>query len=105
MSDAIVLRKASMQDIPDLLTLINSYANQGIMLPRTEFELAESIRDFTLATIGGQPAGCAALHFYTPTAAEVRSLAVDPKRKGTGVGRALCERLEAEARDIGIASL
>lgn len=105
MSDAIVLRKASMNDIPDLLTLINSYASQGIMLPRTEFELAEGIRDFTVAVVGGRTVGCAALHFYTPTAAEVRSLAVDPTLKGGGIGRSLCETLENEARDIGIASL
>ncbi|MFN7921821.1 MAG: N-acetyltransferase [Bryobacteraceae bacterium] len=101
----MLLRKATMNDIPDLLTLINSYANQGIMLPRTEFELAESIRDFTVAVVAGRTAGCAALHFYTPTAAEVRSLAVDPAMKGTGVGRALCETLETEARQMGLASL
>jgi amino-acid N-acetyltransferase len=40
------LRKAQMSDIAPLLTLINGYAGKGIMLPRTEFEISENIRDF-----------------------------------------------------------
>ena len=42
------VRKANLRDIPSLLALINSFAAQGIMLPRTEFELAENIRDFVV---------------------------------------------------------
>jgi amino-acid N-acetyltransferase len=94
-----------MGDIPEMLTLINTYAAQGVMLPRTEFELAESIRDFTLAEGDSLSIGCAALHFYTPLAAEIRSLAVHPGAKGNGVGRALCLALEQEARNMGLASL
>lgn len=76
------------------------------MLPRTEFELAEGIRDFTVALDdSGDLAGCTALHFYTPTAAEVRSLAVHPSQKGRGLGRQLVEYVEREAEEIGISSL
>jgi amino-acid N-acetyltransferase len=102
----MTLRKAVMRDIPDLLKLINNYAAQGIMLPRTEFELAEGIRDFTVALdTTDRLAGCAALHYYTPTAAEVRSLAVDPSYKAQGLGRLLVEALEKEAEQVGISSL
>lgn len=93
------LRKATMRDIPNLLSLINSYASDGMMLPRTEFELSENIRDFSVAYDGSVLAGCGALHFYTPATAEVRSLAVLPVLAGQGVGRLLVEALEAEARD------
>ena len=41
-SKGIEVRKASMADIPQLLDLINGYAAKGIMLPRTEFEMAAS---------------------------------------------------------------
>jgi amino-acid N-acetyltransferase len=95
-------RKARMADIPALLDLINGYARQGIMLPRTEFELSEGIRDFTVATAGDRILGCAALHFYGPTLAEVRSLAVSAEAHGTGAGRALMEALEREAFDFGL---
>lgn len=99
------LRKPVMRDLPDMLTLINGYANQGIMLPRSEFELAESIRDFVVAEENGRLLGCGALHLYTPAAAEVRSLAVSPAEKGRGIGRAIVEYLEREAEHFGITSL
>lgn len=98
----LTLRKACMADIPHLLNLINAYAAQGIMLPRTEFEMSENIRDFMVAYEDDRLVGCGALHFYTPTMAEVRSLAVAPDRKEAGVGRQIVEALEAEAREVGL---
>jgi amino-acid N-acetyltransferase len=95
----VEVRKATMSDIHALLQLINSYAADGIMLPRTEFEMSENIRDFSVAYQGSQLIGCGALHFYTPTSGEVRSLAVDPSLKTHGVGKRIMEALEAEAVD------
>jgi amino-acid N-acetyltransferase len=99
------VRKARMADIPAISTLINGYARDGIMLPRNEFELSEGIRDFTVVLDGERFAGCAALHFYGPALAEVRSLAVDPTYKGTGAGRMLMDALETEAREFGLEAL
>jgi amino-acid N-acetyltransferase len=102
----IGVQKASPRDIPKLQALINSYAARGIMLPRTEFELAENIRDFSVAyDDDGSLLGCAALHFYTPASAEVRSLAVLPEANGQGIGRSLVEALEAEARAHDLESI
>lgn len=95
-------RKARMTDIPALLALINGYARQGIMLPRNEFELSEGIRDFTVLLDDDRIAGCAGLHFYGPSIAEVRSLAVHPDVKGTGGGRILMDALEREAREFDL---
>src|SRR5580658_11326614 len=92
-----IVRKATLRDIPALLQLINGYAAQGIMLPRTEFEISENIRDFTVVYAGPQLLGCGALHFYTPVSGEVRSLAVAPVSKRGGIGRLLVEALENEA--------
>jgi amino-acid N-acetyltransferase len=93
----LAVRKAAMRDIHPVLGLINSYAANGIMLPRTEFEMSENIRDFSVAYSGDRLVGCGALHFYTPTTAEVRSLAVDPEWKTHGIGRVIVEELEREA--------
>jgi amino-acid N-acetyltransferase len=101
----VTIRKARMQDISAMARLINSYANNGIMLPRNELDLAEGVRDFTVAEIGGDIVGCAALHFYTPIAGEVRSLAVAPEFKGAGVGRLMVESLEREARECDLATI
>jgi amino-acid N-acetyltransferase len=99
------LRRASLRDIPALLDLINSYAERQIMLPRTEFELAENIRDFVVAWRGGELVACGALHFYSPASGEIRSLAVAPSLKGGGLGRAIVEALEREARENDLESL
>jgi amino-acid N-acetyltransferase len=93
----IVVRKATLRDTHALLGLINQYAAQGIMLHRTEFEMSENIRDFTVAYSGEQLLGCGALHYYSPTSGEVRSLAVDPSLKTKGIGRRIVEALENEA--------
>src|ERR1051325_5651269 len=95
----LTIRKAAMPDIRPILELINGYAAKGVMLPRTEFEMSESIRDFTVVTLGGDLLGCGALHFYSPTLAEIRSLAVHEHAKTHGVGRKLVEALVQEAQD------
>ena len=62
----IVIRKARMADIPYLLRLVNDNAAQGIMLPRTEFEISENLRDFTVADSGDRLAGYAANIHHPP---------------------------------------
>jgi amino-acid N-acetyltransferase len=96
------LRKARMSDIPDLLDLINGYAGRGIMLPRTELEISESIRDFSVVLAGGGLIGCGALHFYSPAMGEIRSLAVREDAKTHGVGRRLVETLVNEAAEFSL---
>jgi amino-acid N-acetyltransferase len=98
----IDVRKASMQDIPALLELINGYAAKGIMLPRTEFEMSENMRDFMVAYAGNQLVGCGALHFYSPTTGEVRSLAVAESHKTHGIGRMIVDSLVYEAKLYGL---
>ncbi|HWF07731.1 MAG TPA: N-acetyltransferase [Bryobacteraceae bacterium] len=97
-SRGIEVRKAGMQDIPPLLDLINGYAAKGIMLARTEFEMSENMRDFMVAYAGNQLVGCGALHFYSPTMGEVRSLAVADSHKTHGIGRLLVDSLVHEAK-------
>jgi len=101
-SRGIDVRKASMQDIPALLDLINGYAAKGIMLSRTEFEMSENMRDFMVAYAGNQLVGCGALHFYSPTMGEVRSLAVADSHKTHGIGRMIVDSLVYEAKLYGL---
>ena len=66
-SARVQVRKAAMRDIAPILNLINGYAARGIMLARTEFEMSEAIRDFSVATLDGELLGCGALpYFYSP---------------------------------------
>jgi amino-acid N-acetyltransferase len=105
MDPGVAVRKATMSDLPLVLGLINAYAGEGTMLPRTEFEISENLRDFTVAFSAERLIGCGALHFYSPTSGEIRSLAVAKNAKHRGVGRKLVEALEAEARAFGLDSV
>ena len=98
----LTIRKAVMRDIPLILDLINGYAAKGIMLPRTEFEMSENMRDFMVAYAGNQLVGCGALHFYSPTMGEVRSLAVAESHKTHGIGRLIVDSLVYEAKLYGL---
>src|SRR5205814_4543218 len=65
--------------------------------------LYEDVQEFVVATDGtGQVVGCGALHVIWEDLAEVRTLAVDPIARGTGVGHALLEQLLDRARDLGV---
>lgn len=98
----LVVRKAGMHDIGPILSLINGYAAKGVMLPRTELEVSEDIRDFSVVMASGKLVGCGALHFYTPSIAEIRSLAVAEDAKTHGIGRRLIEALVREANDYSL---
>jgi len=102
---SLEMRKARMADIPALLDLINGYAARGIMLARTEFEISEAIRDFSVALSAGELVGCGALHFYSPTVGEIRSLAVAQSAKTRGVGRELVVTLVNEATAYSLNSV
>lgn len=54
-----------------------------------------------LAECEGQLACCVALHRIEPGICEMKLLYVRPRFRGKGLGRALAERIIAEARQIG----
>jgi amino-acid N-acetyltransferase len=101
-SPHLAVRPAQLSDVPALLRLINGYASQAMMLPRTELELCESLRDFLVATDCDELVGCGALHFYTPHMAELRSLAVAPSKTRSGVGQTVAAALLEQARGFGV---
>ena len=83
---------------------------------RAEYEgwLAEPEAFFLLASVQGQPAGYAFVHFVerhsatwqsVPAEAELETLAVLPAFRSSGVGRALVDRVRAEALRQGVTTL
>jgi len=98
----IEIRKALTKDAVVIHKLVNEFAKQEVMLPRTLLSVYENIRDFHVAVKDGRVIGCSALHFTWGDMAEVRSLAVDPEAGGKGIGRALVEANIAEAREHGL---
>lgn len=98
----VVYRKAKMPDVEKLHGLINSFADQGLMLARSRNTLYESLREFTVIEVNGDFAGAGALHIIWEDLAEVRALAIKHQYQGQGIGKRLIEELVKDAEDLGI---
>lgn len=96
------VRKATVADVIPMQQLIQKFASQGLMLPRTEKALYEHLQCFKVAVIDDIVVGCAGLHILWGNLAEVRSLAVDERCHGLGVGRALVEAVIQDAYQLQI---
>ena len=98
-----LVRRATRADAGQILELVSPYAAQGLMLPRTLQQIASRIENYVVATdSAGRVLACAALEEYSPSLAEVSSVAVAPSQHGKGLGTQVVlgvERL-ARARDI-----
>ncbi len=97
-----MVRKAKVSDAPNIYSLINEYAKEGIVLPKSLNSIYENIRDFWVYEEEGEILGCVALHVVWEDLAEIRSLAVDKAHKGLGIGAKLVEACLEEARQMGI---
>jgi amino-acid N-acetyltransferase len=100
---ASTVRRAARADAGQILELVTQYAAQGLMLFRTFEQVATRIDSYVVATnSAGRIIACAALEEYSPSLAEVSSVAVAPMHHGKGLGSQVVlgvERL-ARARDI-----
>jgi len=96
-----MIRKARVEDVKAIQLIVNRYAEQGQMLPRSLNDLYESIRDFSIFIEDGEVVGVCALHISWEGLAEIRSLAVRPDRAGRGIGASLVAHCLGEARELG----
>ena len=100
---ATTVRRAVRADAGQILELVSPYAAEGLMLPRTLEQIASRIDNYVVAAeASGRVIACAALEEYSPSLAEVSSVAVTPAHHGKGLGSQVVlgvERL-ARARDI-----
>lgn len=98
----LIFRKAIMNDVEELHSLINHYAQQGLMLPRPRSLFYEALREFTVVEENGKFLGTGGLHIIWEDLAEIRALALVDEAQGRGIGAKLVEVLADEARELGI---
>lgn len=96
-----MIRKAVIADVKAIQAIVNHYAEQGQMLPRSLNELYENLRDFSVYVKDHTLLGVCALHISWDGLAEIRSLAVRRENSGAGIGTALVNHCLAEARELG----
>jgi len=96
-----MIRKAKIEDIKPIQSLINFFAEKDFMLPRSLNELYDNLRDFWVCEENKKIVGCAALHISWEDLAEIKSLAVNNNWQNKGIGKELISFCIKEARDLG----
>ncbi len=115
----IVIQKAQVRDVQEILDLINGYAAADLMLPRGPQYLYENIRDFVIASDHTVPVysmmetrevlhlivACGSLHVLWDDIAEIRALAIHPDYQHLGLGSKLVDYMIKDAIQLGIKRL
>jgi len=98
----IELVKAKLSDIPAMQALVASEVKEGVILNRSEDEVATNIRSYVLVKDDGKLIGYTALHVHSKRLAEIRSLIVDEKYRGQKIGQKMVEFTLKEAKELGV---
>jgi amino-acid N-acetyltransferase len=99
------LFKPKMCDIARMQKLVMPEVKSGIILLRDENEMAQTIRSYTAIEKENKLIGFGALHIYSPTLAEIRSLIVKQQYRSQGIGAMIIKALESEAKELGITTI
>jgi amino-acid N-acetyltransferase len=97
-----IVRPARRSDVDQIHALVSQYVADGSMLPRTAEQIALNLDNYVVAIKGGRVVGCAALEEYSPSLAEVSSVAVAKEEHGNGLGSQVVLGVERLARARGI---
>ena len=98
----IELKKAKLSDIDKMQQLVEKEVKDGVILRRSNDEVATNIRSYILAFKDDKLLGYAALHIHSPTLSEIRSLIVDSSARGLGIGKKIVEYCKKEAKELGV---
>src|SRR5215217_592332 len=96
------ITRAREYDVLALSELNNRFAPEGLTLPRSEAFVELHIDDYrVIRDDDGRIVGCVCVDEYSPSLAELVSLAVAPAHQGKGVGRQLIEAAVQLAKKRG----
>jgi len=101
------VRQARTADVRGIHALVEPLVQERILLGKELVVFFESVQEFSVAVddVTGEVVGCGALHVLWEDLGEIRTLAVVDGWRGTGVGHAIYERLEQQARELGVRRL
>jgi len=98
----IIIKKAVLSDIPAMRSMVAPEVKEGVILDRSEDEMATNIRSYVLAKEEERLVGYTALHIHSTRLAEIRSLIVDKAYRGKKIGKRLVEYALEEAKRLGV---
>ena len=100
------VRHARAADVRSIHRMLEPYVQRRILLGKDIVVLYEAVQQFVVAEdASGRLIGCGALHVMWEDLGEVRTLSVADDWLHHGVGRAIVEALEADARALGLSRL
>ena len=101
-----MIRNARMGDVKKIHSLVNHFADKGLLLSRSISSLYDQLRDFKVfADERGELLGVCALHITWEDLAEIRSLAVWEEAQGRKIGAKLVRSCLEEAKELGISTV
>jgi amino-acid N-acetyltransferase len=98
----IKYQKARLSDIKKMQELVLPEIETGIILNRSNDEVATNIRSYTLCFMDNELIGFGALHIHTEYLAEIRSLIVKEGFRGKKIGENLVKNCLDEAISLGL---
>jgi len=99
------VRPARSADVRGIQAMLQPYVERRILLGKDIVLLYESVQQFLVAEADGELIGCGALHVMWEDLGEIRTLIVDDEWLRHGVGKAIVDGLEANARTLGLSRL
>ena len=105
-----MIRKANINEAFAIRDLINSFAQEGLLLSLSLSDIYDRLRDFIVYEVSEQEGnnsankivGVCALHIIWENLAEIRSLAVNTEYQKKGIGSRLVKSCLKEATDLGV---
>ena len=103
MTSKITVRPARTSDVKSIQAMRQQLEGSKVLLGHELVSLYEAVPEFLVAVDEADAVvGAGALHVMWEDLAEVRSMVVSEKLRGTGVGHAVLEALLAKAQSVGI---
>lgn len=100
------VRPATTRDVRAIQAMLEPFVQRRILLGKDLVVLYEATQQFVVAeTSEGELVGCGALHVMWEDLGEIRTLIVVDEWLHRGVGRAIVEALETNARTLGLSRL
>lgn len=96
---------ATREQVAGICSVVNACAIEGTTLSITADEVALGLGQYVVAERDGEILSCGALVVFSPSIAEIRSIAVSPAARGTGLGAAVVRRLIDEAMSLELDQL
>ena len=102
---AVTVRSARTSDVRGILALLQPWVERRILLGKDVVTVYEAVQEFVVAEADGELVGCGALHVMWEDLGEIRTLIVADAWAHHGVGGAIVDRLQQNARELGLSRL